>query len=332
MKFILIPVVFISILAGGYAQDRTFSIYPVKLPPELKEAENQFSGLQLANDQLYLLPECRLQEQHVARLYSIKLSELDQYLKDTSYQYHFSTIPIRGLEKLASRINEQGAEYEGLEAVIIDHRRVYFSVETTTASPFCYLIKRKLKKGNIIMKQALTRVRKPTQPDGTAIYNTGFEAMTMIGNRLRLFFEYNSFDKNYSYSYKRNLSERSKDSILINKIPFRVTDITPSTAGHFTAINFFFKGGGADTVYRVAQAQTKLYQSIHPQNSFTDYCLLLDIYLEKSQYISQPLWILPKQYTGYNWEGITAYNGGYFIINDKYTLAKPYSSVLLYLR
>jgi hypothetical protein len=38
------------------------------------------------------------------------------------------------------------------------------------------------------------------------------------------------------------------------------------------------------------------------------------------------------EYMSYNWEAIAAYKDGYFIMNDKYTAARPYSSVLLYVK
>jgi hypothetical protein len=65
---------------------------------------------------------------------------------------------------------------------------------------------------------------------------------------------------------------------------------------------------------------------------FKNYCRLVDIELKGNKVSWRPLWEFPVPYRSYNWEGIAAYKGGYFIINDKYTPARPYKTTLLYLQ
>jgi hypothetical protein len=134
------------------------------------------------------------------------------------------------------------------------------------------------------------------------------------------------------YCYNRSLKNNTIDSLLIDKLPFRVTDITPTGNNHFTALNFFYKGEGDDMVYRVPSSDGLNDSLIETQGVYHNYMRLVDIDFTNKHFSWKPLWTFPKEYTGYNWEGIAAYNGGYFIINDKYTLARPYSSVLLYLK
>ena len=134
------------------------------------------------------------------------------------------------------------------------------------------------------------------------------------------------------YSLKKSLKTSDIDSFPINKIPFRITDITGAGNNHYTAINYFYKGTGEDEVYRVPVTDSLSYPLIHPQEKFTDYCRLVDIEYSNKKFHWKTIWEFPKNYFSYNWEGITAYNDGYFIINDKYTPDKPYSSVLLFLQ
>jgi hypothetical protein len=310
---------------------KDFLIHIITLPAEISYYDNQFSGLQIANQKLYLMSESRLQDNREAKLYSIKITDIEHHMKDTSYILPFEKIKIYGLDSLAYRMKKNGQEYEGLEAFAIDNESIYFSVETATPSSDCYLLKGRLDNGNIYLQQTLVAVQKPRNSDGNTIYNAGFEAIMLMKDRLYTFYEYNYFDRNYVYSYDTSLSNGRKDSLPIDRSPFRITDITAVDSNHFTAINFFYKGEGGDTVYRVPPTDTLNNKLVHGQNSYDNYCRLININYSNKHFSWKPLWVFPGEYTGYNWEGIVAYNHGYFIINDKYTLARPYSSVLLYI-
>jgi hypothetical protein len=148
------------------------------------------------------------------------------------------------------------------------------------------------------------------------------------------FFEYNYFPvANYVYAYPLNVpSGKAKSRRLpINKLPFRITDITATGANQFTAINFFFDGDGKDTVYRTPVKDTANARLIEGLSGYHSYVRLVDIQFNGKTFTWKPLLNLPTGYWGYNWEGIAAYKEGYFLMNDKYTPAKPYASTLLYL-
>ncbi len=323
-----------AIFLGKYlpAQDKEFSIHKINLPSELSYYDNQFSGLQIANEKIYLLSESRLEDNQEAKIYAVKLGDIEKQLVDTNYILPFEKIMIVGLDKLADQMKNEGQVYEGLEAFVIDGETVYLSVETNTPSPYCYLLKGKWDGNKIQMSPTLTKVLKPRKPDGSSIYNAGFEAITLIKKNIFAFYEYNYFDSNYVYCYNSALKRGSKDSLLVDKLPFRITDITPIGNNHFTAINFFYKGEGGDTVYRVPTSDTFNDSLIETQGIYHNYVRLIDINFSNNYFTWKPLWTFPQEYTGYNWEGIAAYNNGYFVMNDKYTLARPYASVLLYLK
>jgi hypothetical protein len=114
-------------------------------------------------------------------------------------------------------------------------------------------------------------------------------------------------------------------------MPFRITDITATDNNHFTALNFFFKGEGEDSVYRVPLTDTINHALITKNNVYQNYCRLINIKFNNGHFKWSPLWEFPTANTGFNWEGIAAWKKGYFIINDKYTPARPYASVLLYI-
>src|ERR1700741_4807082 len=122
MKYLLTLASFIILLQIVQAQEKQFSVHTISLPPELSYYDNQFSGLQIADSNLYLMSESRLEDNQEAKLYSIKLSDINYKLLDTAYILPYKKIKITGLDKLRARMEEEKQVYEGLEAFIIDEQ------------------------------------------------------------------------------------------------------------------------------------------------------------------------------------------------------------------
>lgn len=317
------------------AQRPPFTVHSISLPKELEFYDNQFSGLAVSAGKLFLLSESRLQDRAEAKLYTVQLADLDRKLLDTAYVLPYQKLPLDQLPALRAKMLAAGQQYEGLEAMHIDGNTLYFSVETATPSANCYLLKGRLTANAVVLDTTfLVPLAKPLAADGTHIYNAGFEAMADARKRLVAFFEFNSFPgQNYAYAFaKRSVPAGSSLRPLpFTPLPFRITDMTPTGRHHFTAINYFFKGGGEDAVYRPPTTDTAATKLITDQNGFKSYCRLVDVVFRNHRFTWQPLWELPQQYWAYNWEGIAAYRKGYFIINDKYTPSRPYRTTLLYL-
>jgi hypothetical protein len=318
------------------AQKPSFTVRPISLPKELEFFDNQFSGLSISRGQLYLLSESRLQDQAEAKLYAVQLANLDRKLQDTTYVLPYQKIKLTGLPVLRARMKAAGQDYEGLEALMIAKDVVYLSVETATPSPNCYLLKGRLNATTVALDTTfLLALPKPPAADGSHIYNAGFEAAVTAKKELVAFFEYNSFPgQNYAYGFRkpRLTTNSTLHRLPVNPLPFRITDVTPVGRNHFTAINYFFKGAGGDTIYRTPATDVANTKLISGPGGFKNYCRLIDINLKNNRFTWQPLWEFPEPYMGYNWEGLAAYKKGYFVINDKYTPSRPYRTMLLYLQ
>ncbi len=329
MRLIFLTVILLNCIAQ--AQTTSFDIHSIKLPNEISYYDNQFSGLQVAGKKLFLLSESRIQNRREAVIYTIPLSELDRAVKDTAYQPSFDKIVIYGLDTLAHIMNQNNQVYEGLEAFVIRKNTVYLSVETNTASPLAYIIKGKLKRNAIYLSKKYLAVAKPRQPDGDSIYNAAFESMSLFNNKILLFFEYNSFHKNYAYTAATTL--KSAENVMpFQQLPFRITDIARADKNSYMALNVFFKGGGRDTIYRVPEDDSINNRLIKPNGTYEDYSRLIELRYSDTGFTWKPVWEFPIQYRGYNWEGITKYKNGYFVINDKFTRKLPHSSALLYIQ
>ncbi|NML63865.1 hypothetical protein HHL22_01475 [Hymenobacter sp. RP-2-7] len=338
MKFFAALLFWFSLLPALGQQPR-FAVRRLRLPPELAYYDNQFSGLSISGNQLIIMSESRLQDKAEAKLYTVKLADLDHQLRDSTFALPYQKLPLQHLEKLRARMHQAGQSYEGLEAMLADGATIYFSVETATPSTNCYLLKGTLgPKAVVLDTTVLVPLPKPLAPGGAHIYNAGFEALAAVHKRLYAFFEYNYFPTANSV-YELNERRLSNYSPLgqqpIAKVPFRVTDLTPAGGDRFVGINYFFKGDGGDAVYRTPASETAnaaLIVDKADKSGYKNYCRLITIELKNNQFSWQPLWEFPEQYRSYNWEGIAAYQGGYFIINDKYSPSKPYQTTLLYLQ
>lgn len=325
--FVTLLFFFFSIPA--FAQKKNFSIHPISLPPELSWYDNQFSGMYIHKDALFLMSESRLQDKAEPKLYTIATTDLDKKMKDTSFVLPYKKIHIYNLEILRNKMKEAGDDYEGLEAMVIDGNNVYFSVETATPSNNCYLLKGNLSDTAVILyPDFLEAMPKLVNADGSHIYNAGFETMGMLGNHIAAVFEYNYFDQEGKTGFFLP-GTINFIKLPFEKLPFRITDMTPLKKD-FIAINYFYKGEGDDAVYRVPDLDPNS-KLIKDTSGYHNYCRLIDISASNGEYSWKTIWEFPAEYSNYNWEGIAAYKKGYFIINDKYTPKRPYSSTLLYL-
>ncbi len=313
----------------------SYKLNKIKLPEEVSFYDNQFSSIQIYQNKLYLISESRLQDKAEAKIYVADISKYKKYLNDTNRVLPFSKYSIKNLDILRNKISAAGGEYEGIEATIIENGNVYFSIETETASPDCYIIKGVLQNQQVILDTTiLIAMPKFTGADGKPIYNAGFEAMIKEGDYLFAFYEYNYF---MSANYVRVLDKFSfggnqcQHLFPMQRLPFRITDITATGNHHFTAINYFFQGGGRDAVYRPAENDSINNKLVKTDGNFKSYSRLVDIYINETGISWQPIREFPLAFRGYNWECIAYYKNGYFVMNDKYTTQKPYQSELYYL-
>jgi hypothetical protein len=318
-----------------HAQQKDFTTQKLSLPPEIEYYDNQFSGMSIYKEVLFLLSESRLQDNREAKLYAIKIADIDHKMTDTSFVLPFKKYTITNLAAMRSKMNVLGDDYEGLEAILIEDNEVYLTVETATPSNNCYLLKGFLKDSTVELDvKFLSPLPKPIDKNNNHIYNAGFEAIAMVDKTVLNFFEYNWFpEKNLVIAVTPTIYTSVMYQLpSIEKIPFRITDITKTSKNTFTAINFFYKGDGEDTVYRVNKKDKANDKLIRDGYGYKSYCRLVKLKYKNYKFTWEPLWEFPVEYMSHNWEAIAAYKDGYFIMNDKYTAARPYSSVLLYLK
>lgn len=315
------------------AQKAPFTVRTISLPAEIADRNNQFSGLYLRNNQLLLLAESRLQEQAEAKVYALDLPSVEAQLTQKAGELAYKKYAIHNLDKIRAQLDSTGQQYEGLEGLTILDDVAYFSIETTTSSPYCYVIKGVLDDARSTITldmQYLVPLPRPTLTNGTHIYNAGFEAMSSYRESLLLLYEYNYFTHdNYALTLPNAAATPDiPQYVPMQRLPFRVTDLVPVGKNRYTAINYFFSGAD-DSVYRPAPVDpnTKL---VRRDTKYQNYCRLISVQYKRNKISWKPLYELPREYMTYNWEGLAAYRDGYFLINDKYGPSNQ--STLLYLQ
>ncbi|WBO85018.1 hypothetical protein [Hymenobacter yonginensis] len=333
MKYRLLPALLLP-AAFATAQPTPRPPQTIALPPELADKNNQFSGLYLHGRELLLLSESRLQDQAEAKVYGLSLASLNRQLSGQPRELPYCKYPIRGLDQLRARIDSLGQVYEGLESLTVLNGVLYFTVETATAAPYCYLIKGRFDAAHTAIQldpEYLVALARPALPDGTHVYNAGFEAMARYRRQLLLLFEYNAFPAG---SQALQLSAAATTAAQLRAVPvvalpFRVTDMVRTGRGRYTAINYFFNGPD-DTVYRPATTDANTRLVLDSAGRYQNYCRLIRLRYRRRQLRWEPLLELPRPYMTYNWEGLAAYRGGYFLLNDKY--GPSGQSTLLYIK
>ncbi|RPD46840.1 hypothetical protein DNI29_11810 [Hymenobacter sediminis] len=316
-----------------HAQKAPFSIQTISLPKEIADRNNQFSGLFIRNNQLLLLSESRLQERAEAKVYALDLASINGQLKQKSGEVAYRKYALQNLDLIRARIDSACQVYEGLEGITMVGSTAYFTIETTTPSAYCYLIKGELDEAGAAIRldpRYLVPLPKPVLTDGTHINNAGFEAAADYDQSLLLLFEYNYFTHD-NYAFRLSTAATTPDIpryVPVARLPFRVTDLVHEGKNRFTAINYFYNGND-DSVYRTPD-QDPNTRFIRNGSSYQNYCRLISVRYKRDKVSWKPLFELPREYMTYNWEGLAAYQGGYFLINDKYGPSNQ--STLLYLQ
>lgn len=310
---------------------KTLQVSQYHLPSELEDAEKQFSGLYISDNKLWLLPECRVQENQEAVLYTVPLPLLDDVDIEKNDSLVYSKIPMQGLFFLVTKMEAQGQKYEGLEAMVINKNKIFLSVETSTLSPLEFILQGSIINNEVILDTSfLYPFRKPLK-NGERVYNASLESLGFYDQHLYGVFEYNTFPgRNFVYRIDTS-SWNNPEAVSIDPLPFRITDIGFVSPDHAVAINYFYNGGGRDAEFRPSKEEP-WYSLVTGNSGFYSYNRLLDLHFTKNKITWSVLGEMPKIYWQYNWEGIAAYKGGYFLINDKYTSSRPYKTVLLFVK
>lgn len=272
----------------------------------------EFSGIAVKGDSLFLLPQCAGWESS-KYIYRFSAKEaLDNANDSTKPAIRAVKIRLYGLDALKN-VKQVRKQYDGFEALAIVGDSCYILIESKVQDPYCYLVKAVFDGDALIVQPNPVQLRKPRQKS-----NVGFEAMyyDATAKRLKIFFEYNGFDTmpdTTAIGYEVNTGMNSVEKFAVPSLPFRLTDVTIDNTGDVYGINFYW-GGEFDR-----------YLSF-PEDSLNALAKFSQIPLKEdaSEYYGRIVRLRNNEWTGVgdlfstkiNWEGIAAYNNGFFLISD----------------
>lgn len=272
----------------------------------------EFSGIAVKGDSLYLLPQCSGwgSSKYIYR-FSAK-DALDNATDSTKPAIRAIKIRLYGLDALKN-VKQVRNNYDGFEAIAIVGDSCYILIESKSKDPVCYLVKAVFDGDALIVQPNPVELRKPRQKN-----NVGFEAMyyDAITKRLKIFFEYNGFDTapdTTSMGYEVNTSMNSVAKFTVPRLPFRLTDITIDKAGDVYGINFYWGGEYGQYLQFAADSLNALdkFPAISLKNDPNQYYGRI-VRLRNNEWTSMG----DLYSTKINWEGIAAYNNGFFLITD----------------
>src|SRR5687768_12166842 len=94
-----------SILLSSLYSQSDFDIVSIKLSDSARLAKNEFSGLAIHKEALFMLGQNETSSGPWSGIYTAALSDLEKSIKDTNYKAQFSRRPILNLEAVISKIN-----------------------------------------------------------------------------------------------------------------------------------------------------------------------------------------------------------------------------------
>jgi hypothetical protein len=299
----------------------------ISLPKVISGVNEEFSGLALWKNRLYLEPQygdykmTKLDGKF--NIYSISADSISRVIdgKDTALT-NYSTIRVTGLDKLPDSVKQY---YEGFEAITIVNRQVFLSIETNDTYDYCFVLKGLLdtiqNEIKIDPRHFATLKRFPR------ISNAGFESVTYLPteNKLIAYYEFNATTNGGTGYLIDTAFKTPPQKIKAPFLYFRLTDITATPMGQIYGINYYWNGDYDHYLNNgiVSNPENRI------QTTIPD---LKDSIAQDPQYLKRKtfarivtlknykgtVWKQVASFDGYknNWEGITLFKKGALIITD----------------
>lgn len=305
------------------------SFKPISLPPNINSVNEEYSGITMYNNRLYLEPQygCRKETKLDGDffIYSILADSIGRVIdgKDTSLT-SYRTISVKNLNKLPDSVKTW---YEGFEAIAIFNNTAYLSIETNDTSNYCFLLKGKLDTAkNILTIDPLNFI---TLKRPVHIENAGFESMTWLPKEKKLlaYYEFNGAPKGGS-GYLIDTAFKKVEQIKTPSLYFRITDIATTSDDKIYGINYFWNGDYNAYLNNdiIKNQEEKIKKNIpdlkdsltnnpdYLKAKTTSYGRIVMLNNRKDSNWKQVTSAFPAPKN--NWEGITLYRKGALIITD----------------
>lgn len=336
VQFLSFCVGFIFLFNGNVsAQEKNF--LPISLPTDISGVAEEFSGMALWNNRLYLLPQYgdQVKSDRLTKdnffIYSILLDSIGLAIDSNVPLTKYQKISVRGLEKLPEDVK---AGYEGFEAVSIVNGTVFLNIETHDNLEYCFMLKGYLD----------TAANEITIDTGKIIHlkrdffckNAGFESITYLPqeNKLLTAYEANFRDTDYAYLVDTSFTNEAVKT-QIPRLYFRMTDLFADDKIY--ALNYYYHGDHADyadtTIAGIKGTIPELADQLDKEPDYLqkkphEYARIVSL-----DSLQGTKWKQVVSFPGQknNWEGMVLFRKGALIISDANNNAPNQVTTLAYI-
>lgn len=306
---IIIPAPLLLLLSFGiHAQTN------IPLTAQLSDSKLEYSGICKSGSRIMLLP----QYPEKGLIYGLDSINILAFLTNRSpYTPSVHKWKVKGLDDIRKRIKG----YEGFEAATQNREFLYCTIETDANNDSCYLIRGLVKEDTIDfdLKSLMPLLKRKRDKLGykIAIDNAGFESLTYIPTEEKLLalFEYNNYPQR-SMAFMIDLDFNRIDTIELQSIDFRLTDICVGNDDRVYAINHHYRGD-----YAAYEPDTLISSNGKALNwTIDNYTSILRLDWKEKGYITTPICTISPE--GDNWEGIIPFYEGFLLVTDEFPTSK----------
>jgi hypothetical protein len=327
--FLFILLIINAICFSGIAYGQG-SYKNIPLPKNINGINEEFSGMVMYNNRLYLEPQYGDHKETKLNgdfyIYSIAADSIGRVIDGNDNMLTaYKTISVKNLDKLPDSVKN---DYEGFEALTIVNNTAYLSIETHDNYDYCFLLKGALDtvKNEITIDPlhyiALKRYLR--------IDNAGFESVTWLPQEKKLLacYEFNGTPEG-GHGYLIDTSfKQAPEQIETPFLYFRLTDIATSPDDKIYGINYFWNGDYSaylnndilkDQEENIKKTIPDLKTPIDNNPAYlkqksTNYARIVMLNNRKDKHWKQVISVFPAFKN--NWEGLALYRNGALIITD----------------
>jgi hypothetical protein len=328
----------LTLLALSSPAQKNYKVIP--LPQAINSINEEFSGMSLYENRLYLLPQYGSHKESkldsAFNIYSLNIDSVSRVIdgKDTALSA-FKIIRVRNLDQLPDSVK---AYYEGFEAIVVLKDQVFLSIETNDKYDYCFILKGKLDKktGQIFIDPShFTSLKRYPY-----IKNAGFESLTYLPaqNKLLTIYEFNGMENGGQAYLIDTTLKKVPERISVPFLPFRITDIQATDKGKIYGINYYYNGDyeaylDNDILRHQEEHLKRLVPDLRDSlNQNPDYLR------EKTTYYARIVTLENYKETNWkavtsfdpkknNWEGISLFRKGALTITDANRSKKQFTTL-----
>lgn len=325
--FILLIINVIGFSTVVYSQG---SYKNIQLPKNINGVNEEFSGMAMYNNRLYLEPQYGDHKETKLNgdfyIYSIAADSIGRVIdgKDSSLTA-YRTISVKNLDKLPDSVKN---DYEGFEALTIVNNTAYLPIETHDNYNYCFLLRGTLdtvKNEIVIDPQHYITLKRYLRID-----NAGFESVTWLPQEKKLlaYYEFNGAPEGGHGYLIDTAFAQAPEQIKAPFLYFRLTDIATTSDDKIYGINYFWNGDYnayldndllKDQEENIKKSIPDLKESIDNNPAYlkqktTNYARIVMLNNRKDKHWKQVTSAFPAFKN--NWEGIVLYRKGALIITD----------------